>query len=54
MNAALLLVDLQGDFLERDDLDPPRDELLAAARMLVDLCREHGVPVLHTHVKTAN
>jgi nicotinamidase-related amidase len=49
MRAALVLVDLQRDFLDRPGLDPGEPELLARTGMLLQGCRAAGVPVLHVH-----
>jgi len=46
---ALLLVDLQGDFLERPGLVPDRDTLCANAARLVEAMRQRGIPVVHAH-----
>jgi acyl-CoA reductase-like NAD-dependent aldehyde dehydrogenase len=53
MKAALLLVDLQQDFLARPGLLPEAPALVAAVARLLELCRARGVPVLHsrTHVR---
>ena len=47
MNAALVLVDLQQDFLERPSLTPPAAEVTAAAANLLRGCRRRGLPVAH-------
>jgi acyl-CoA reductase-like NAD-dependent aldehyde dehydrogenase/nicotinamidase-related amidase len=49
MTPALVLVDVQNDFLERPDLAPPRETLVAAAARLLAGARERGVPVVHVH-----
>jgi len=48
---ALLIVDLQEDFLNREGLAPPRSTLTAQAAELLEGCRELGVPVLHVHTR---
>jgi len=48
---ALLLVDLQEDFLARPGLAPARAELTARAARLADVCRARGVPVVHVHTR---
>jgi nicotinamidase-related amidase len=47
MRPALLLVDLQRDYLQADGLRPSRDALVSSTAELLDGCRELGVPVLH-------
>ena len=47
MSRALLLVDLQNDYLREPRLDPPAGELVRRAAALLDACRNEGVPVLH-------
>lgn len=47
--AALILVDLQRDFLDRPGLEPAEPALLARAGALLQGCRTGGVPVLHVH-----
>lgn len=49
MPAALILVDLQRDFLDRPGLEPGEPQLLARAGILLQECRAAGVPVLHVH-----
>lgn len=49
--AALLLVDLQEDFLARDGLEPTRDRLVAHAAELLAGCRALALPVLHVHTR---
>jgi len=46
-HTALLLIDLQNDFLARPGLSPPRADVTARAARLLGACREHGVPVVH-------
>jgi acyl-CoA reductase-like NAD-dependent aldehyde dehydrogenase/nicotinamidase-related amidase len=50
--AALLLVDLQRDFLERAGLHPEADALCARAAMLLGAARRRGLPVVHAHTRT--
>jgi len=50
MKAALLLVDLQHDFLARQPLEPAPEQLVARASALLGLCREHQVPVVHVRM----
>jgi len=52
MRAALLLVDLQNDFLNRSALTPARDSIVTAAAALLEKCRSLGLPVLHVHTST--
>ena len=47
MSRALLLVDLQNDYLREPRLDPPAGELVRRAATLLDACRAGAVPVLH-------
>ncbi len=52
MQAALLLVDLQNDFLNRPGLTPVRDITVAAVTTLLEHCRDLNIPVLHAHTET--
>lgn len=45
--AALVLVDLQRDFLEREDLEPPAEELASAVALFLGAARALGLPVAH-------
>jgi acyl-CoA reductase-like NAD-dependent aldehyde dehydrogenase/isochorismate hydrolase len=47
MKPALLLIDLQADFLASADLEPSRGAVVAAAGRLLAACRLAGVPVAH-------
>lgn len=47
MRPALLLVDLQQDYLHQPNLHPPSDQLVRAAASLLALFRDHGWPVIH-------
>jgi acyl-CoA reductase-like NAD-dependent aldehyde dehydrogenase/nicotinamidase-related amidase len=47
MNAALLLLDLQGDFLDLPGLQPPREQLISQAVGLLEMCRQKKIPVIH-------
>ncbi len=47
MKAALLLVDLQRDFLATPDLQPDANTLVARTLELLQLCRQRGIPVIH-------
>lgn len=47
MKPALLLVDLQADFLATPDLQPTADALIAQSASLLAACRRMGIPVLH-------
>jgi nicotinamidase-related amidase len=53
MRPALLLVDLQLDFLEPQELQPPRDVLLRGLAGILARCRERDVPVLHVRTLVA-
>lgn len=48
---ALLLVDLQEDFLQRDGLLPPRSALISSVTPLLDGIRRLGLPVLHSQTR---
>jgi acyl-CoA reductase-like NAD-dependent aldehyde dehydrogenase/nicotinamidase-related amidase len=50
--AALLLVDLQRDFLERPGLTPGADLVCARAEQLLKGFRAQGHPVAHAHTRT--
>jgi nicotinamidase-related amidase len=47
MTTALLLVDLQRDYLETPDLEPEAESLGARAAVLLEGCRRRRVPVIH-------
>ena len=47
MKPALLLVDLQADYLAAADLQPVADQLVGRAGRLLDRCRELSIPVIH-------
>ena len=47
MKPALLLVDLQGDFLGAAGLQPGRESLVRHAAELLQLGRQHRIPVIH-------
>ena len=49
MKPALLLVDLQNDFLEREGLTPRPSRIIERAAELLEGCRELGVPIVHVH-----
>lgn len=46
-DVALLLIDLQHDFLGRADLEPPADQLVAAIGDFLGAIRRHGIAVVH-------
>jgi len=50
---ALLLVDVQQDFLARPDLVPPSHRLIASLRLLLDHARSDGWPVIHVQTRAA-
>lgn len=54
MRSALLLVDLQHDFLRMGRLEPPAEEVVATASALLGGCRSAGVPVLHVWTSITN
>jgi acyl-CoA reductase-like NAD-dependent aldehyde dehydrogenase len=47
MKPALLLVDLQGDFLATPGLQPPAGALVDRTARLLDCCRDRRIPILH-------
>jgi acyl-CoA reductase-like NAD-dependent aldehyde dehydrogenase len=47
MRPALVLLDLQYDFLNSPTLQPPAGELIGQAASLLQRCREASVPVIH-------
>jgi acyl-CoA reductase-like NAD-dependent aldehyde dehydrogenase/nicotinamidase-related amidase len=47
MKPALLLVDLQSDYLATPELHPPADVVVTRAAVLLDHCRHHCIPVIH-------
>jgi nicotinamidase-related amidase len=49
MKPALVLVDLQQDFLHRPGLEPPAGQVTAAVAALRAGCRQRLVPVIHVH-----
>jgi alpha-ketoglutaric semialdehyde dehydrogenase len=48
LKPALLLIDLQEDFLAAEGLQPPREDLVEAAGRLLRGLRDLGVPVFHS------
>src|SRR4051794_34083525 len=53
MRPALLLVDLQNDFLERPNLTPAPESLIDAVAALLEGARAAGVPIIHVHTVVA-
>ncbi|HEX5136158.1 MAG TPA: aldehyde dehydrogenase family protein [Planctomycetota bacterium] len=53
MRPALLLVDLQNDFLRAPGLEPPAGEVVARAKALLEGCRARSVPVVHVRTTVA-
>jgi len=51
MKAALLLVDLQNDFLARPGLMPSAQEITRQATALLETMRGHNLPVVHVHTR---
>lgn len=49
MSAALLMVDLQNDFLHRQRLATPLPLFVERCGLLLEGCRHRGVPVYHIH-----
>ena len=47
MKAALLLIDLQNDFLERENLTPCKEDIIQETGILLDYFRETNQPVIH-------
>ncbi len=47
MKSALLLIDLQQDFLASTDLQPAAPALIARAKELLHACRARNLPVIH-------
>ncbi|MGA2866205.1 MAG: aldehyde dehydrogenase family protein [Verrucomicrobiota bacterium] len=47
MKPALLLVDLQGDFLDSTGLQPARENLILQTAALLQGCRRKNIPVIH-------
>ena len=47
MRPALLLVDIQHDYLAADGLQPPADDLTSRASALLNNCRQRRIPVIH-------
>lgn len=53
MKPALVLVDLQRDFLSRPGLVPTATDITRAAGGLLEIFRARGLPVLHVHTRVA-
>ena len=49
MKPALLLIDLQNDFLAAPDLQPAAGAVVDRAAALLEACRRRSIPVLHVH-----
>ncbi len=49
MKPALVLVDLQRDYLDDVNLEPAADSVIVAAGELLELCRARHVPVIHVY-----
>src|SRR5450432_4759245 len=47
MKPALLLIDLQNDYLAASGLQPTADILISRAAALLDTCRKRQIPVVH-------
>lgn len=47
----LLLVDVQGDYLQHPSLQPTAAELIRALSQLLQNCRQAGVPILHSQTQ---
>ena len=48
-DCALLLIDLQRDFLGRTDLEPPADQLVAAIADFLRVARARDIHIVHVH-----
>jgi alpha-ketoglutaric semialdehyde dehydrogenase len=53
MRPALLLVDLQADFLSAPGLEPPAGDIVRGAARLLEAARSDGVPVIHAVTSVA-
>lgn len=53
MTAALILLDLQHDFLDRPGLTPTKDQLTTDCACLLGKWREKHLPVIHVHTEVA-
>lgn len=53
LRVGLVLVDIQGDFLDRPGLEPPRSVLVKSAAWLLEACRARGLPVFHVQTITS-
>jgi alpha-ketoglutaric semialdehyde dehydrogenase len=51
-NAALVLIDLQNDFLALPRLEPHPDTIIAGATRLIEVFRNHGLPVAYVRTRT--
>lgn len=47
MFPALLLIDLQNDFLDESSLEPTKEQVVRGAANLLELCRSTNVPIVH-------
>ncbi|MEC4895522.1 MAG: aldehyde dehydrogenase family protein [Oscillatoria sp. PMC 1051.18] len=47
MQAALLLIDLQEDFLSKPNLEPSAGEIVRGTTILLQGCRHYSLPVIH-------
>lgn len=47
MKSALVLVDLQGDYLASQGMEPAASQLIARATALLEGCRRRRVPIIH-------
>jgi nicotinamidase-related amidase len=48
-DAALLLIDLQRDFLGHAELEPPADRLVECIGRFLTVARQHGMAIVHVH-----
>ncbi|HLP23978.1 MAG TPA: aldehyde dehydrogenase family protein [Microbacteriaceae bacterium] len=51
--AALVLVDMQADYLDVSNLEPARARAINRASALLETCREAQLPIVHVHTEVA-
>ncbi len=52
MKAALVLIDLQNDYLSATGLQPASSQIISGAATLLEACRDKGIPVIHVITTT--